>query len=41
VKGKASSPHFDPLNADNALFMVEENVQNSAGWKGTRATVAF
>jgi hypothetical protein len=31
VEGKASSPHFEPAQAGNPLFMLEENVQNSAG----------
>jgi hypothetical protein len=30
MKGKASSPHVDPAHADKVLFMIEENVQNSA-----------
>jgi hypothetical protein len=30
MKGKASSPHVDPVAADKVLFMIEENVQNSA-----------
>src|SRR5262245_233368 len=31
MEGKSEEPHFSPAHAGTSLFMIEENVQNSAG----------